>query len=142
LYLAAQLGTTESVLISSFTASSTFEQALADPSVILNAQAAVVQALETQYQITLAAPSFLTTAFVVGQPGIDADLALLRSVGAIDANGEPTPTAASLITLLGQQHPLTPPGAAGASSATGSTGTGSTTGTGSSIGIGGGMGMM
>ncbi|TKC88859.1 hypothetical protein FAZ69_13945 [Trinickia terrae] len=130
-YLAAQLGTTESALVAGFPGNAHFEQTLANESVVLTAQAAVVQGLDTQYNVTLTATNFLIAPFAVGQPGADHDLQTLRSAGAIDANGEPDAVALSLMATLGAQHPLPP--APGTSSGTGSTGT-TGTGTGGSMG--------
>ncbi|QCP52903.1 hypothetical protein FAZ95_27745 [Trinickia violacea] len=130
-YVAAQLGTTEGTLIANFPHSAQFQQTLANESTVLNAQAAVVQGLDTQYHLTLSAPNFLTTAFVVGQPGVDSDLETLLAAGAIDSNGEPDPVAVTLMMTLGAQHPLPPPPV---------TPPGTTGGTGT--GTGGGVGMM
>lgn len=131
-YVAAQLGTTEGTLINNFPRNAQFQQTLANESTVLNAQAAVVQGLDTEYHLTLSVTNFLTTAFVVGKPGVDSDLQALLAAGAIDSNGEPDPVAVTLMMTLGAQHPLppapiTPPGT------TGGTGTG---------GTGGGVGMM
>jgi hypothetical protein len=105
-YLAAQLGTNESGLIAGFQTNATFQQALANQNDVLAAQTAVVTNLQQRYALTLAAPAFLTTPFVVGQPGVDADLSALAAAGAIDANGLPDPAAVSLLTAAGNSHPL------------------------------------
>ena len=127
-YLAAQLGTNESGLITGFTANTRFQQALASQDDLLTAQAAVVQNLQQTYGVTLSTPNFLTTSFAVGQPGEDSDLEALLARGAIDANGEPDATAVSLMATNGAAHPIaTSPG----------TGTGGTGGTGSPGGSGG-----
>ncbi|WP_206998004.1 hypothetical protein [Trinickia mobilis] len=133
-YVAAQLGTTEANLIATFSGNTRFQQTLANESTVLAAQAAVVQGLDTQYHLTLSVTNFLTTAFVVGQSGVDSDLEALLAAGAIDSNGEPDPVAVTLMTTLGAQHPLssTPVTPPGSTSGTGSTG----------IGTGGGAGGM
>jgi len=131
-YLAAQLGTNESGLITGFTANTRFQQALASQDDVLTAQAAVVQNLQETYAVTLSTPSFLITPFAVGQPGVDSDLQLLLTRGAIDANGDPSGSAAALMATMGAAHPIaTPPGTS--TGGTGGTGTG---GTGSPGGMG------
>jgi hypothetical protein len=127
-YLAAQLGTNESGLITGFTANTRFQQTLANQNDVLTAQAAVVQNLQQRYGVTLSTPNFLTTSFAVGQSGEDSDLEALLARGAIDANGEPDATAVSRMATMGAAHPIaTSPG----------TGTGGTGGTGSPGGSGG-----
>lgn len=106
-YLASQLGTTESGLIAGFPGSSRFQQVLANPTDVLAAQSAVVANLQQRYSVTLTAPAFLTTPFVVGQAGVDSDLGALATAGAIDANGMPDPVAVSLMSAAGAAHPLT-----------------------------------
>jgi hypothetical protein len=106
-YLAAQLGTNESGLITGFTTNTQFQQALQNQTDVLTAEAAVVQNLQQKYSVTLAAPSFLTTAFTVGQPGVDSDLEALLARGAIDSNGEPDAAAVSLMATMGAAHPIT-----------------------------------
>lgn len=130
-YLAAQLNMTESDFFFNFSNSNApnnarIRQTLANQDLVLAAQNAVVHGLQTQYAITLSVPNFLTTPFVVGQAGVDSDLQLLRSVGAIDANGEADPAAVSLMMTLGTQQPLTSAPAAGASSTATSAGGAST----------------
>jgi hypothetical protein len=105
-YLAAQLGTNESGLIAGFQTSATFQQALANQNNVLAAQSAVVTNLQQRYAVTLAAPAFLTTPFIVGQPGVDSDLNALAAAGAIDANGMPDPAAVSLLAAAGSARPL------------------------------------
>jgi len=70
------------------------------------AQSAVVTNLQQRYAITLTTPAFLTTSFVVGQPGVDSDLGALAKAGAIDSNGLPDPVAVSLLMQAGAAHPL------------------------------------
>ncbi|GAB7521457.1 hypothetical protein PBS_04400 [Paraburkholderia sp. 2C] len=105
-YLAAQLGTNESGLMAGFQTNGTFQQALANPNNVLAAQTAVVTNLQQRYAITLATPAFLSTPFVVGQPGVDSDLDALATAGAIDANGMPDPAAVSLLAAAGSSRPL------------------------------------
>lgn len=105
-YLAAQLGTNESILISGFATNTQFQQALANQNNVLTAQAAVVQIFQQSYGITLSAPNFLITPFAVGQPGVDRDLQTLTARGVIDADGEPDPAAVALMTMSGAAHPI------------------------------------
>jgi hypothetical protein len=117
-FLAAQLGTNESGLIAGFATNAQFQQAMQNQTNVVTAQAAVVQNLQQKYGVTLSAPSFLTTAFTVGQPGEDADLEALLAHGAVDANGEPDPAAVTLIASMGAAQPIA------TSTGTGSGGTG------------------
>lgn len=134
-YLAAQLGTNESALVSGFQANTQFQQVLANQSDVLAAQAAVVQNLQQTYGVTLSAPNFLVTPFAVGQPGVDRDLEVLLAHGAIDTNGQPSAAAVALMTMAGAAHPIaTLPGTGTSTGGAGGTGTG---GTGSSGGMGG-----
>lgn len=119
-YLAAQLGTNETGLIAGFAANSQFQQALANQTDVLTAQAAVVQNLQQTYSVTLSAPNFLTSAFAAGQPGEDSDLEALLARGAIDANGEPDAAAVRLMATTGAAHPI----AASPNNGTGGTGVG------------------
>ncbi|WP_175730177.1 hypothetical protein [Burkholderia ambifaria] len=105
-YLAAQLGTNTAGLIGNFQGSRRFQQAMGDPGTVQAAQSAVVTNLQQRYSVTLATPAFLTTPFVVGQPGVDADLGMLAKAGGIDSNGMPDPVAVSLLTQAGAAHPL------------------------------------
>jgi hypothetical protein len=85
----------------------------------------VVTNLQQRYALTLTAPAFLTTPFVVGQAGVDGDLDALAPAGAIDANGMPDQAAVSLLSAAGLAHPL-----AGTPTPTSGTGSnGSTSGT-------------
>ena len=106
IYLAAQLGTNTAGLIGNFQGSRRFQQVMGDPGTVQAAQSAVVTNLQQRYSVTLATPAFLTTPFVVGQPGVDADLGMLAKAGAIDSNGMPDPVAVSLLTQAGAAHPL------------------------------------
>ncbi|SKC99711.1 hypothetical protein SAMN05445504_7840 [Burkholderia sp. CF099] len=105
-YLAAQLGTSESSLIANFASSAQFQQALANQTTVQNAQSAVVTNLQRHYVVTLTAPAFLTTPFAVGQAGVDSDLEALAKAGAIDANGMPDSAAISLMSQAGAAQPL------------------------------------
>ncbi|QCP52675.1 hypothetical protein FAZ95_26365 [Trinickia violacea] len=105
-YLASQLGTSEANLIASLPSNALFQQVLANQTDVLAAQSAVVANLQQHYSVTLSTPAFLTTPFVVGQSGVDSDLGLLATAGAIDTNGLPDPAAVSLLAAAGQAHPV------------------------------------
>jgi hypothetical protein len=123
-YLASQLGTSEASLIANFPSNAQFQQVLANQTDVLAAQSAVVTNLQQRYAVTLTAPAFLTTPFIVGQAGVDSDLGALATAGAIDTNGMPDPAAVSALSAAGFAHPLT----------TTSTPSSSTGGTGSAVG--------
>src|SRR5579864_6436231 len=123
-YLASQLGTTEASLIAGFPSNSQLQQVLSNPADVLAAQSAVVTNLQQHYAVTLTAPAFLTTPFIVGQAGVDSDLGALATAGAIDANGMPDPGAVSLLSAAGLAHPLTTT----STPSSGTGGTGSATG--------------
>lgn len=123
-YLASQLGTSEASLIADFPSKSQFQQVLASQTDVLAAQSAVATNLQQRYAVTLTAPAFLTTPFVVGQAGVDSDLGALAAAGAIDANGMPDPAAVSLLSAAGLAHPLTTT----STPSSGTGGTGSATG--------------
>ncbi|WP_069266366.1 hypothetical protein [Paraburkholderia nodosa] len=124
-YLASQLGTSESGLIAGFPTNSQYQQVLGNASDVQAAQSAVVTNLQQRYAVTLTVPAFLTTSFTVGQAGVDSDLVTLAAAGAIDANGMPDPAAISLLSAAGAAHPLT--ATSTPSSGTGGTGSGSAT---------------
>ncbi|MGZ2746311.1 hypothetical protein [Burkholderia stagnalis] len=105
-YLAAQLGASTASVIANLPNNAHFQQVLENQSDVQAAQAAVVTSLQQRYALTLAAPAFLTTPFVVGQPGVDSDLVALAAAGAIDANGMPDPAAVTLLAQAGAAHPL------------------------------------
>jgi hypothetical protein len=130
-YLAAQLGTSESNLISSFPSNAFYQVVLASQTDVLAAQSAVVTNLQQHYGVTLSAPSFLVTPFVVGQPGVDSDLQALAAAGAIDPNGLPDPAAVSLLSAAGLAQPLTMTTSSPSSGSGGTGGTGAGTGSGS-----------
>ncbi|CDY74881.1 Autotransporter adhesin [Caballeronia glathei] len=123
-YLASQLGTTVSGLIAGFPGNLRFQQVLANQNDVLAAQSAVVANLQQGYAVTLTAPLFLTTPFVVGQAGVDSDLTALAKAGAIDANGMPDPAAVSMLSAAGLTHPLSTT----STPTSGGGGTGATTG--------------
>jgi hypothetical protein len=106
-YRASQLGTNESSLLTGFPSNSTYQQVLANQADVQAAQSAVVTNLQQHYALTLTTPAFLTTAFTVGQAGVDSDLDALSAAGAIDANGLPDQAAISLLSAAGLAHPLT-----------------------------------
>ncbi|MFM0001321.1 hypothetical protein PQR57_09850 [Paraburkholderia dipogonis] len=118
-YLASQLGTTESALIAGFPSNAQFQQVLANQADVLAAQSAVVTNLQQRYGVTLTAPAFLTTPFNVGQAGVDSDLDALAAAGAIGTNGMPDQAAVALLSAAGLAHPLT--AASSSSSGAGST---------------------
>jgi hypothetical protein len=118
-YLASQLGTSETSLIADFPSNPAFQQVLANQTDVLAAQSAVATNLQQRYAVTLTTSAFLTTPFVVGQAGVDSDLGALATAGAIDADGIPDPAAVSLLSAAGLAHPL-------ATTSTTSSGTGGT----------------
>jgi hypothetical protein len=120
-YLASQLGTNEASLISAFPNNAQFQRTLANQADVLAAQSAVVSNLQGRYALTLTAPTFLTTPFVVGQAGVDRDLDALARAGAIDTNGMPDQAAVALLSAAGLAHPLTATPASSSSTGTGST---------------------
>lgn len=105
-YLASQLGTNEISLIAGLPSNSRFQQVLESQTDVLAAQSAVVTNLQQRYAVTLTAPAFLTTPFIVGQAGVDSDLGALAKAGAIDADGMPDPVAVSLLSAAGLAHPF------------------------------------
>jgi hypothetical protein len=124
-YLAAQLGTNEISLIAGFPSSAQFQQVLSNQTDVLAAQAAVVTNLQQRYALTLSTPAFLSTPFVAGQAGVDADLDALEAAGAIDANGMPDQVAVAMMSAAGLAHPLAaapaPASGTGSISSSGST---------------------
>jgi hypothetical protein len=106
-YLASQLGTSETSLIADFPSNSQFQQVLINQTDVLAAQSAVVTNLQQRYAVTLTAPAFLTTPFIAGQAGVDSDHGAQATAGAIDANGMPDPAAVSLLSAAGLAHPFT-----------------------------------
>lgn len=126
-YLAGQLGTTASGLLSGISSNASYQSALSNSTVIANAEAGIAALIKSMYGITLSSSSFLTVSFTPGAPGADADLDTLLTAGAILSNGQP---AASLVTAAlaaGAASPI-PSGSNGATGGTGgSAGTGTTT---------------
>ncbi|RDJ99271.1 hypothetical protein [Paraburkholderia lacunae] len=125
-YLASQLGTSEASLIADLPNNSQFQQVLVNQTDVLAAQSAVVTNLQQHYAVTLTAPAFLSTPFIVGQAGVDSDLGALATAGAIDTNGMPDPAAVSLLSAAGLAHPFTTTaktsaGTGGTANATGGT---------------------
>jgi hypothetical protein len=123
-YLASQLGTTETSLIADLPSNSRFQQVLESQSDVLSAQSAVATNLQQRYVVTLTEPAFLTMPFIVGQAGVDSDLGALATAGAIDTNGMPDPAAVALLSAAGLARPVTttstPSGTGGTGSVTGS----------------------
>ena len=125
-YLAAQLGTTVSGLLSGLTSNATYQSALTNSTVIANAEAAVAQLIKSKYGITLSSSSFLTVSFTPGQAGADADLDALLAAGAITSDGQPAASLTAAVTAAGAAAPIS--GGSNSGGATG--GTGGTGGTG------------
>lgn len=119
-YIAAQLGTSVSGLLSGITSNASYQNALSSSTVIANAQAAVVALIKSKYGITLSSSSFLTVSFTPGTPGADADLDTLLTAGAITSNGQPAPSLAAAAQAAGATAPI----GRGSGGATGGTGTG------------------
>jgi len=120
-YLAGQLGTTVSGLLSGISSNATIQSALTNSTVIANAESAVVQLIKTRYGITLSASSFLTVSFTPGAPGADADLDALMAAGAITSDGQPAPALAAAAVAAGAAAPISG-GSKGATGGTGGTG--------------------
>ncbi|OLL27316.1 hypothetical protein BTH42_33430 [Burkholderia sp. SRS-W-2-2016] len=124
-YLAGQLGTTESGLLAGIASNATYQNALANSTVIANAEAAVVKLIKDTYGITLSTTSFLTVSFTPGTAGADADLDTLLKAGAISSDGQPAAALAAAAVAAGQEAPL----GSGSSGSTGGTGGSGGTGT-------------
>lgn len=120
-YIAGQLGTTVSGLLSGITSNQSYQSALSNSTVIANAQAAVAKLIKTQYGVTLSTSSFLSVSFAPGQPP-DVDLDYLRAAGAITANGEPAASLATAASAAGTAAPISGGGNNGGNGATGGTG--------------------
>ncbi|NPT56837.1 carboxypeptidase regulatory-like domain-containing protein [Paraburkholderia elongata] len=127
-YLAGQLGTTVSGLLSGISSNATFQNAMTNSTVIANAEAAVVQLIKTKYGITVSSTSFLTVSFTPGQPGADADLDTLQTAGAITSTGQPAASLTAAATAAGTAAPISGGGTGTPTGGTGGTG-GSGTGT-------------
>ncbi|ABE33201.1 hypothetical protein DR64_5124 [Paraburkholderia xenovorans LB400] len=118
-YLAGQLGTTVSGLLSGISSNATYQGVLSNSTVVANAQAAVAQLIKTQYGVTLSSSSFLTVSFAPGQPP-DIDLDSLQTAGAITASGQPAPSLTTAVVGAGAAAPISGGGNGGG--ATGGTG--------------------
>ena len=121
-YLAAQLGTTESVLLPGIATNATYQSALTNTTVINNAVAGVTALLKKLYGITLSPGSFLTLAFTPGTNGPDSDLDALLAGGAITSNGQPSAALLAAAIAAGAASPI----------GSGNAGSGATGGTGAS----------
>jgi hypothetical protein len=119
-YIAGQFGTTAANLLAGLGSNTAYQNALTNNSVITSAVNAVAAIIKTQYGITLTSSSFLTTPFVPGQPGLDADLDALQTAGAITSTGQPAASLTTTVQSAGTSAGAPPSGATG--------GTGSTTG--------------
>lgn len=105
-YLASQLGTDVTHLVSNLTSNGHFQQVLGNATDVLAAETAVATSVQQRYQVTLTVPAFLTTPFAVGQPGVDSDLTALANAGVVDASGAPSQAAVSLLSQAGAANPL------------------------------------
>lgn len=105
-YLASQLGTDVTHLVANFPSNGHFQQALGNATDVLAAETAVGTNVQQRYQVTLTVPAFLTTPFVVGQPGVDSDLRALANADVIDTSGMPSQAAVSLLSQAGAAKPL------------------------------------
>ncbi|WP_244285701.1 carboxypeptidase regulatory-like domain-containing protein [Caballeronia concitans] len=105
-YLAAQLGTTVNGLLTGIQNNTSFQSALSNRTVLTNAEAAVAQIIKKLYGVNLSSTAFLSTAFVTGQPGIDADLDKFASMGAIDATGKPSTALLNAAIAAGAAAPI------------------------------------
>ncbi|MGF6773716.1 hypothetical protein P3T18_006230 [Paraburkholderia sp. GAS199] len=120
-YLAGQLGTTVSGLLSGISSNPNYQNALASSTVVANAQAAVVTLIQKTYGITLSSSSFLTVSFTPGTAGADADLETLLAAGAITSDGQPAPALAAAALAAGAASPISS-GSNGSTGGTGGTG--------------------
>lgn len=121
-YIAGQLGTTVSGLLSGIASNPSYQSALSNSTVIANAEAAVVLLIKNTYGITLSSSSFLTVSFTPGAPGADADLDTLLAAGAIMSNGQPVASLAAAAQAAGVAAPIGN-GASGSTGGSGGTGT-------------------
>lgn len=117
-YVASQLGTTLNGLLTGLQNNVSFQSALSNSTVVANAQTAVAKLVKDTYGVTLSSSAFLTTPFVAGQPGPDADLDALRTAGAIGATGAPAPALATAVGTAGAASPIS----VGTTAPTGGTG--------------------
>ncbi|ABE36969.1 hypothetical protein DR64_8697 [Paraburkholderia xenovorans LB400] len=124
-YIAGQLGTTVSGLLSGISSNASFQSALSNGTVIANAQAAVAKLINDTYAIELSSSSFLTVSFT--SSGADADLDTLLAADAITANGQPVASLVSAAQAAGTAAPIS--GGNNGGGATGGTGGSGGTGT-------------
>lgn len=126
-YIAGELGTSVDALLAGISTNASYQSALTNSTLISNAENGVAQLLSKMYGVTLSTNAFLTTSFTPGQPGADADLDKLLSVGAIGSDGQPVAS----LTAAAQAAGAVAAGSAGSTS--GSTApTGGTGGSGTS----------
>ncbi|MFM0305410.1 carboxypeptidase regulatory-like domain-containing protein [Paraburkholderia sediminicola] len=123
-YIAGQLGTTVSGLLSGITSNASYQSAVSNSTVIANAEAAVATLIKNTYGITLSSSSFLTVSFTPGAPGADADLDNLLTAGAITSTGQPAASLAAAAQAAGAAAPIS---GGGGGATGGSGGTGSST---------------
>jgi hypothetical protein len=124
-YIAGQLGTTLNGLLTGIQGNMTFQSALSNSMVVANAEISVAALVKTNYGVTLSTSAFLTTSFVPGRPGADADLDALQTAGAVSATtGAPVPALVSAALAAGATAPISggggkpPTGGTGGSGAT------------------------
>lgn len=119
-YVAGQLGTTLNGLLTGMQTNPSFQSALSNSTVVANAETAVATLVKGGYGVTLSTSAFLTTPFVPGQAGPDADLDALQTAGAISpTTGAPAPALASAALTAGGAAPIS---GGGGKSPTGGTG--------------------
>ncbi|MFL9909275.1 carboxypeptidase regulatory-like domain-containing protein [Paraburkholderia sp. RL17-337-BIB-A] len=126
-YIAGQLGTSVSGLLSGITSNPSFQSALSNSTVIANAEAAVVTLIKDTYGVTLSSSSFLTVSFTPGAGGADADLDTLQADGAITSDGQPAASLAAAAEAAGAAAPISGGNAGPTGGTGGSGGTGATT---------------
>jgi hypothetical protein len=117
-YVAAQLGTNLNGLLAGFQSNAAFQNALSNTTVITNAETAVATLVKNTYGVTLSSSAFLTTSFVPGQPGPDADLDALQAAGALGSTGAPVSSLVTAAVSAGALNPIS----AGGGQPTGGTG--------------------
>lgn len=105
-YLATRAGTTAANLLTNTNG----RAILSDSKALTDAQAGLVSLLKTTYNVTLSTTSFLSTAIVTPQGGLqnggDKDLDLLKANGSVvDLNGSPTTATKGAVTGAAQQTP-------------------------------------
>ena len=105
-YVSAQIGTNVAGLIAGLSSSAAIDQVLGNAGTIESGETAVVHILNANDQVVLTTNEFLTQSFSVGQAGEDADLETLKTAGAIDSNGMPSPPATTAMTSAGSANPI------------------------------------